>query len=229
VLWNPPAILTSPQTQTAETGSAVGLRVKASGTLPLFCLWYLNDTNLISCSTNCELALTSLQFSRAGAYSVVVSNVAGAVTSSPAMLNVIAAVERRPVPGVKVTGEAGSLLNVDYADSLSPAPNWTTLGSVSPSQYCCDATLPLPPQRFYRAWQTGTPSVMPSLDLHMVPAITLTGSVGGSVRLDYINQFGPIDAWVTLDTVTLTKASQLYFDVSAPGQPQRLYRIVPSP
>jgi hypothetical protein len=47
------------------------------------------------------------------------------------MLNVIEPVERRPVPGVKVTGEAGSLVNVDYADSLRPAPQWTTLGSVN--------------------------------------------------------------------------------------------------
>ena len=138
------------------------------------------------------------------------------------MLNVIAAVERRPVPGVKVMGEAGSLLNVDYANSLSPAPNWTTLGSVSltsTSQYCFDLTLPLPPQRFYRAWQTGTPGVIPSLDLHLVPAITLTGNVGDSVRLDCINQFGPIDAWFTLDTVTLTNTSQLYFD--SPAQASR--------
>jgi len=29
-----------------------------------------------------------------------------------------------------------------------------------------------------------------------------------------------------LDTVTLTNTSQLYFDVSASGQPQRLYRQV---
>jgi hypothetical protein len=63
----------------------------------------------------------------------------------------------------------------------------------------------------------------------MVPAITLTGNPGDSVRLDYINQFGPIDAWVTLNTVTLTNTSQLYFDVSAPGQPQRLYRLVQVP
>ena len=156
----------------------------------------------------------------------------GAVTSAPAMLNVIAAVERRPVPGVKVTGESGSLWNVDYADSLSPAPNWTALGSVSltsTSQYYFDLTLPLPPQRFYRAWQTGTPGVKPSLDLHLVPAITLTGSIGGSLRLDYINRFGPIDAWVTLDTVTLTNMSQLYFDVSARGQPERLYRLTTVP
>jgi hypothetical protein len=148
------------------------------------------------------------------------------------MLSVIPPVERRPVPGVKVTGETASVLNVDYASSVSPAPTWAMLGSVnltSTSQYYFDLTLSLPPQRFYRAWQTGTPGIMPSLDLHLVPSITLTGTTGDSVRVDYINQFGPIDAWVTLDTVTLTNTSQLYFDVSAPGQPQRLYRLVPLP
>jgi hypothetical protein len=179
------------------------------------------------------LELTDVQFSQSGAYTVVVTNVLGAATSSPAMLQVIAAVERRPVPGVKLTGETASLLNVDYANALRPAPHWTTLGSVSltsTSQYYFDLTLPLPPERFYRAWQTGTPSVLPSLSLPgMVPAITLTGNIGASVRLDYINQFGPTDAWATLDTVALTNTSQLYFDVSAPGQPQRLYRLVPLP
>ncbi len=63
----------------------------------------------------------------------------------------------------------------------------------------------------------------------MVPAITLTGNIGDSLRLDYINQYGPIDAWVNLGTVTLTNTSQLYFDTSEPGQPARLYRIVQGP
>ena len=228
----PPSIQTAPLTQSAEAGSTVGLGVDASSPLPLFCLWYCNYTNLINCSTNCELELTNVDFSQSGAYTVVVSNVLGAVTSAPVMLNVIAPVERRPVPGVKLMGQTGSLLNVDYADFLRPAPNWTTLGSVSltsTSQYYFDLTLPLPPQRFYRAWQTGTPGVRPLLDLHMVPAITLTGSIGGSVRVDAINQFGPIDAWFTLDTVTLTNTSQLYFDTSAWRQPPRLYRLVQRP
>jgi hypothetical protein len=148
------------------------------------------------------------------------------------MLSVIAAVERRSVPGVKLAGEAGSLLNVDYANSLSPVPDWTTLGFVSltsTSQFYFDITAPLPPQRFYRAWQMGAPSVVPSLNLNFVPAIILTGNVGDSLRLDYINAIGPTDAWFTLDTMTLTNASQLYFDVSASGQPVRLYRIVPMP
>ena len=232
-LWTKvPTIQAQPQTQTTEAMSAVALSVRASSPLPLFYLWYLNSTNLLSSGTNWQLDLPNMQSSQSGAYTVVISNVLGAITSAPAMLNVIAPVERRPVPGVKLMGEAGSLLNVGYADSLSPAPNWTPLGSVSlasTSQYYFDLTLPLPAQRFYRAWQTGTPGVKPSLDLHLVPAITLTGSIGGSVRVDAINQFGPIDAWFTLDAVTLTNTSQLYFDTSAWRQPPRLYRLVQVP
>jgi len=37
------------------------------------------------------------------------------------------------------------------------------------------------------------------------------------------------NAWVALATVTLTNTSQLYFDASAPGQPERLYRLVQVP
>jgi uncharacterized delta-60 repeat protein len=228
----PPTMRTVLQNQTAELASGLVWKADVGGGLPLTYLWFFNGTNLLACSTNCALQLTNVQFSGSGTYTLIVTNLSGAVTSSPAMLNVIPRVERRPVPGVKVTGEAGSWLNVDYVNFLSPAPNWTALGSVSltsTSQFYFDLSAPLPPQRFYRAWQTGTPSVVPSLNLNFVPAITLTGNVGDSLRLDYINAIGPTDAWVTLDTVTLTNTPQLYFDVSAPGQPARLYRIIPVP
>ena len=63
----------------------------------------------------------------------------------------------------------------------------------------------------------------------MATEIPLTGALGDKVRVDYINQLGPIDAWVTLDTVTLTNTTQLYFDVTMFRQPPRLYRLVPVP
>jgi uncharacterized repeat protein (TIGR03803 family) len=230
-----PTIISLPQSQTAEVGSTANFTPDVAGDPVMTYEWFFNGTNLISCSTNCALQLTNIQFSQSGSYTVIITNAFGAVTSAPVLLNVIAPVARRPVPGVQVMGKAGSLLNVDYANSLSPSPNWTAVGPVSltsTSQYCFDVTVPvpLPSQRFYRAWQTGTPSVVPSLNLSgMVTAITLTGNVGDSLQVDYINQFGPTNAWVTLGTVTLTNTSQLYFDVSAIGQPPRLYQIVPVP
>ena len=194
--------------------------------------WFFNTTNALAGGANPVLHLTNVQPVQAGAYTLVVTNIAGAVTSPPAMLSVIPPVEQRLVPGLSLLGQPGSLLNLEDADTLGPSPAWVTLDSVmftNTPQWYFDVSMPLPPQRFYRAWQTGGPSVIPALNLKMVPALTLTGPVGSSVRVDYINQFGPIDAWVPLDTVTLTNTSQLYFDASAPGQPPRLYRLVQVP
>jgi len=229
--YAPLAITSSPQSQTAEMDAAVGFAVHSTGFPPPRCMWFYNTNTLLAC-TNFVLQFTNAQSFHSGAYTVVVTNLFGAATSSPAMLNVIPPVERRPVPGINLMGEAGSSLNLDYAEAFVPPPIWLPLATVSlasPTQFYFDLSAPLPPQRFYRAWQAGAPSVIPALDIHIIPAITLTGSVGNSVRVDGINAVGPIDAWFTLDSVTLTNISQLYFDVSVISQPPRLYRLVPVP
>ena len=68
----------------------------------------------------------------------------------------------------------------------------------STSQYCFDVAEPLAPQRYYRAWQTGTPSVIPFLSLlGIAPAITLTGAIGHSGE-------GRIRLWIGKHTINLT-------------------------
>jgi Immunoglobulin I-set domain/Immunoglobulin domain len=229
--WGPPNILVPPMAQTAESGSTVAFSVQASSfPVPVY-QWRLNGDAMAN-STNRVLWLTNVDAPNTGSYCVVITNFFGAVTSPPAVLQVIAPVERRPVPAISLNGDAGSVLNLDYADSLAPA-NWLPLNTVSlasTSQWYFDVTTPIPPQRFYRAWQTGTPSALPALSLPgMVPALTLAGTIGDRIRVDAINQTGPTDAWLTLDTVTLTNTTQLYFDVTAPGRPPQLYRLVPMP
>jgi hypothetical protein len=226
------SVTSAPQSQTAHVGSTVEFRASAAGSAPVAYQWFFNTTHALSGGTNLVLRLTNVQPAQAGTYTVLVTNVTGAVTSPPAMLSVIPPVERRLVPGLSLLGQPGGLLNLEEADALGPAPAWVTLDSViftNALQWYFDVSEPLPPQRFYRAWQTKGPSAIPTLSLYMVPAIRLTGAIGHSVRLDYIKQFGPTDAWVTLATVTLTNMSQLYFDVAAPGQTPRLYRVVPLP
>jgi hypothetical protein len=227
----PPIITHPPQSQTAYIGSTVDFRARATGSSPLAYQWSFNGS-AISGAGSTELQLTNVTAAQAGTYTLVVTNVSGAVTSAPAMLSVIPTVERRMVPGLSLLGQPGSLLNLDDADVSGPSPAWATFDSVTltnSSQWYFDLSTPLPPQRFYRAWQTGGPTIIPTLSLYMVPAITMAGPVESSVRVDYINQFGPTGAWVALDTVTLANTSQLYFDVSAPGQPPRLYRLVQVP
>ena len=231
VLAEPPSITSPPQSQTANVGSTVDFRACATGSVPLAYQWFFNGSP-ISRAGRTDLQLTSVSPTQAGAYTLVVTNVAGAVTSPPALLSVIPPVELRIVPGLSLLGQAGSLLNLENANTLSLAPAWVILDRVvvtNTRQWYFDVSEPLPPQRFYRAWQTSGPSVIPALSLYMVSAITLTGTIGHSVRLDYINQFGPTDAWVTLTKVTLTDTSQLYFDTSAWHQPPRLYRLVQVP
>lgn len=231
VLPVPPALNSQPQSQTAELGASVGFQVGATGDPPLIYQWLFNGTYGVSgVATNPALNLTNVQFTQTGSYSVVVSNLSAAVTSPPAFLNVIAPVERKIVPAVTLLGQSGDWLNLDYASAFGPIPNWTGLDTVAltnTAQWYFDTTAPLASERFYRAWQTNVLSPPPALDLHLVPAITLTGAIGSSVRIDYINQFGPVNTWATLDTVTLTSSPQLYFDTSSIGQPQRLYRLVP--
>jgi hypothetical protein len=200
---------------------------------PLSYQWYFNETNALPDATNSVLDLPSIQASQAGTYSVLIGNDFGAVTSAPAMLSIIPPVERRPVPAINLAGEVGALLTVESADSLSLTPNWLSLETValgSPPQWYFDLSAPLPQQRFYRAWQTGAPGVTPTLALlGVVPALKLSGAIGDKVRVDAINQIGPTDAWFTVATVTLTNATQIYFDTSTIGQPARLYRLVPVP
>lgn len=202
----PPNITYPPQDQTAYVGSTVNFRASAGGSLPLAYQWYFNGS-AISRAGSTGLQLTNVSAAQAGTYTLVVTNVAGAVTSAPAMLSVIPPVERRMVPALALQGQPGSLLNLDDADALGPSPAWVTFDSVTltnASQWYFDLSLPLPPQRFYRARQTGGPSVIPTLNVKRVPALTLAGPSGSSVRVDYIDQYGATGAWVALDTVMLT-------------------------
>jgi hypothetical protein len=75
--------------------------------------------------------------------------------------------------------------------------------------------------------QPATLTVTPILGILM--PINLSGDIGSSWRIDYVNDLGPTNNWLTLATVTLTNSSQVYVDTSALSQPNRFYRVVPLP
>jgi hypothetical protein len=67
-------------------GSNTTFSISTTGGSPMNYGWFFNQTNPIASGTNWSLSLTNVQLSDAGSYSVVVTNLAGSVTSSPAIL-----------------------------------------------------------------------------------------------------------------------------------------------
>jgi hypothetical protein len=86
-----PVITTQPLSQTVLAGQPVTFTVVAGGTAPLSYQWSKGGVALPD-ATSASLVLAATQASDAGSYTVVVTNVAGSVTSSPAVLTVNPAV-----------------------------------------------------------------------------------------------------------------------------------------
>jgi hypothetical protein len=96
----PPQIAAQPASLTVALGAGAAFSVTASGTPAVAYQWQFDGANLAG-ATNSTLALNAVQAAAAGFYQVVVSNAAGALTSSAAALNVTG------VPVSFVTGAGG--------------------------------------------------------------------------------------------------------------------------
>jgi len=97
-----PSIITQPQRQTVSAGSNVAFSVVAAGTPPLSYQWLFKG-NSITNGTNATLTLTNVTLAQAGDYSVIVSNMAGSVTSSNALLTITL-----PPPAVRVVSTSSA-------------------------------------------------------------------------------------------------------------------------
>jgi hypothetical protein len=84
----PPAILNQPQSLTVTQSSNATLSVTANGLPKPAYQWFFNS-NSLSGAGQFSLTISNAQVANAGAYFVVVSNLAGVVTSSVATLSVI--------------------------------------------------------------------------------------------------------------------------------------------
>lgn len=83
----PPAIVEQPQSEEVEANTNVTFAVVATGYAPLSYQWSFNGVDVPG-ATNTNFTVTNAEPSNAGAYSVTITNVAGAITSSNANLTV---------------------------------------------------------------------------------------------------------------------------------------------
>ncbi len=159
----PPAISSQPQSLTVLPGENAAFSVTASGSSPLSYQWSLNQAVLAG-FTNATLSLAGVQAVNAGSYTVTITNTAGAVTSTPAILSLA------PLPAILAAKPVAGSLNlsfpivarhnyaVQFRDSLS-AGGWLGLtnfnASTSANTVVSDALSAS--QRFYRLQVTPSP------------------------------------------------------------------------
>jgi T5SS/PEP-CTERM-associated repeat protein len=151
-----PSITRQPQTVTVPAGGTATFSVTASGDPPLSYQWRRNDADLAG-KTDSRLTLINVQATNAGIYLVIVSNSAGSVTSSNALLRVLVppAIINPARSGASFSfsfvGENALNYFIEYKNNLDEA-SWTLLrnetgsGAVIP----ITDTIGLEPARFYR-------------------------------------------------------------------------------
>ncbi len=130
-VYVPPAITVQPTGQTLASGASATFSVTATGNPAPTYQWRLNGAN-ISGATGSSYTKSNVQSANVGFYSVVVSNLAGKVTSSEAALTLTAAV------AFKDDFETGNMDQWTIVSSLdltiSTAQNHTSGGSYSAYQ-----------------------------------------------------------------------------------------------
>src|SRR5439155_14110439 len=133
LVGQPPVITSQPQSQTFPCGSVATLSVTATGTGPLAYQWRRNETNLAG-ATSSSLTFSSLDFTNAGPYQVVVSNSAGTATSSTAMLNVVPAPDSTAptvITIIPVDANTNVAINQAITATFSEAMDPATIGTTS--------------------------------------------------------------------------------------------------
>ena len=120
-----PSITNQPANQTVSVGSNVTFKVGVLGNPPMGYSWFFNSVSITN-ATNAVLSVPNAQLTNAGAYSVVVTDITGSVTSTNATLTVVAPAPLANFVASPTNGAAP--LNVAFTDTSSNSPtswSWT--------------------------------------------------------------------------------------------------------
>jgi hypothetical protein len=190
----PPVITAAPTNVVALAGSNVTFSVSAIGTSPLTYRWLKNGTNFSSTATNSTLTLTAVTTNNSGNYTVVVTNLYGAVASAASQTVVQA-------PGLAVSGLTNRTLECSLNTNVFTA---TVSGTLPLSiQWTLDG-VPI-------AGATNTSFALTNLSLpsHTV-AVTVTnlyGSVTSNAVLTVTDTLPPV--------ITLAGVNPFYLELGS--------------
>jgi hypothetical protein len=155
----PPTITAQPTNVTALVGNTETFTVTADGDAPLSYQWTFNNTNLDD-ATNLTLTLSNVTTDQAGAYSVTVTNLAGSITSSNAVLCVYSSAVST-LNGVSLDADNNMQFTVAGVPGLNYAVqastnliDWVPLVTNTSPFIFTDTNTSGNPQQFYRSIYT---------------------------------------------------------------------------
>ena len=120
-----PAVLVQPQSQAVNQGASATFSIVATGTPAPAYQWRFNGTNLAG-ATSSSYTLTKVQSINVGAYSVVLTNIAGSVTSLPALLTLNAPPSIMTQPQSQYVNEGDTVtFNVMAGGAAPLSYQWT--------------------------------------------------------------------------------------------------------
>lgn len=213
--WQPqltPNILTNPASQTVNFGSPATFTVAATGIPDPTYQWQLNGTNLPG-ATSATFALPSVALTDAGNYSVVVTTLAGSVTSSPAVLVVnpplnTAPVFTGPISGTNFAINAGMNLAVACTGSDADLPSQTLSYSLlsGPTGAAINAA-------------SGNFTWRPTVaQANSTNAVTVVVTDSGTPNLSATNHFTVMVNALTLPSIAFATLPNGQFNLTVTGQ-----------
>lgn len=238
-----PTITTQPHSQFVRVGDFTLFQVAATGTDPLSYQWRKNNIAVtndgrIFGAQDSDLGFFTVHSSDAGTYSVVISNSAGIITSSNAVLTVIAppTVMTQPANITRSIGGVASLTvetdgsspfsyqwqlnDVNVAGATSSKFIFTNASPAQAGKYRCLIS------NIVGATNT-TSATLTLIGINNYAGFTIVGPPGAAYRIDYSNDLQNPTNWIALTNIGLPSSPYIFVDVTSPGQPRRTYRAIP--
>ncbi len=230
-----PYINTPPQSLAVNAGANAAFTVTAAGGTPLFYQWRFSGVNLLN-ATNSIYTRSNAQPADAGNYSVVVSNYAGSVTSSVAILTV-----NPPTSGGGTNlvisqiygggGNANASYRNDFVELFNPTATamavtgWSVqyASASGTSWQVANLSGTIPPYRYYLvqlASGGGVGNLLPTADatggINMSAA---QGKVALANSQTALSGSNPIGTATVVDFVGFGSANAFEGSAAAPGAP----------
>ncbi len=198
-----PTITTQPASKTVTEGQTAAFTVAASGTAPIGYQWRKGGVNIAGATSSTYTTPATVLADSGATFDVVLSNVAGTVTSTPATLTVSPlAVSALGVNPASVTGAGSSIGTVTLSGPAPAAGTVVQLTSSNPSAATVPGTVTV------AANATSATFTVNTLTVAAATSVTISATYQGTTKTTTLTVNPPLSVQsVTLNPSTVTSGA----------------------